>query len=414
MSEQTIERPRDDAGRFTGAAEHRAVEVSSAQAEAVKADKRPADAFQPMKTATPPPPKQETFSDSVEGLRAAAAELAQHRQASAPPVPRAYGRTADGKFTGERAGITETVDLKRASHDLADLRRAEDDAAEALHNMSLRERLDAFRQDANAADREAAPPVPEPQAEVAPEAPQQQTKLQQALADPEIRAALEQQAMAHEGARQQYLQSVQQLGNATMASVLSHFPELQQGNAQQVLEQMRVQNPSRFAEIAGHLSRVQQISNHWQQLQAQQQQQTLAQWQSQGERHDQEYTDYANSRPAAEVKAVKENVLEVMKSYGIDEREFGRMYNMGHPWARSGIVQRIFHDLTVLALARQAAGHKAPAAVAPVLRPGEVATGRVDTSALAAAFRAFEADPNNPRLAAKALVQRRKAAAGLR
>jgi len=107
MSEQPN---RDDAGRFTpapAAPEHRATEVSDAMSRAGETGK-PTDAFEPMKMATPAPAKESTFDDSVEGLRAAAAEVTKRRQQDqAAPTPRAY---YDAQ-SGERVAPTQTRTL---------------------------------------------------------------------------------------------------------------------------------------------------------------------------------------------------------------------------------------------------------------------------------------------------------------
>jgi hypothetical protein len=242
----------------------RATDVSAAVDNAVDKGGRPFDAFKEMPRVEPAE-KSDSFRSDSEGLKSAAQELVKKRQEleqNAPTIERYYQNSAK---PGERRPITETTSLRDAAVDLSDLRGAEDSAANALRNMNLRERLDAFRQQADTDDREAAKaaqPVPEPQPEAAPtpEPTQQQTngvhpEVVEALKNPHVRAALEQEAMAHAGAREQYLQSVQMMGNAAWANVMASFPEMQTGNPQQVLEQMRTTNPQRFAEIAGHLQK---------------------------------------------------------------------------------------------------------------------------------------------------------------
>lgn len=417
MSEQTIESPRDEAGRFTGteSTEHRAVEISDSMAKA----ERPFDAFTPM-------PRQPAESDSSyrsdsDGLKSAAQELVKKRQEAeqnAPVQERAYHTEA--KADKPRRPITETVKLREAAADLSSVRQAEPDADSVLKNLSLREKLDRFRQDANAEDRgqvEAAQ-APQPQPETPQhEAPQQQTggvhpEVVEALKNPHVRAALEQEAMAHAGARQQYLQSVQTLHDASLATVMANFPELQQGNTQQVLEQMRVQNPARFAEITGHLQKVQQIGHHWLQLRAQQQQQAVQQFEAYGRAEDQKFDDYASTRPASEAKIVRENVASVLESeFGIDANSLRTLYTSNAAF-RSAQAQRLVYAAVRNVLAERGI-KQAPAHVPHVMRPGEAVTSGTDNSALAAAFKAFNADAN-PRSAAKALMARRKAAAGLR
>jgi hypothetical protein len=416
------EQPRDaDTGRFTPATDSglRATEISSSMDAAVDKGGRPFDAYQRMDRIGATEKPDGTFGSDQPGIKAAAAELVKKRQEleqNAPVVERAYH--TGSRLDQPRRPIVETVTAKEAAADLHGARQAENDANNVLKNLSLREKLDLFRQQADAEDR--ADAIPQPQPEVAQPAPEPtpadgvHPDVRAALQNPHVRAALEQEATAHATARHQYDQAVQMMGNAAWANVMANFPEMQQGNPQQVLEQMRTTNPQRFAEISGHLQRVGQIGAHMQQLRAQQHQEQARQWQSNAVAQDQHYTDWSSTRSAAENKMVKERVFDVLKSYDINPDELQAAWNSNHPWVRSSAFQRMMHDLTVLHVAREAAGHKAPAHVAPVLRPGERGTGAPDNSQLAAAMKAFNADPKNPRLAAKALVARRKAAAGLR
>jgi hypothetical protein len=279
----------------------------------------------------------------------------------------------------------------------------------------LSERIDHFRADMDKLDRgEPQADIPAPQPEAAPEAtPVNSLAEKYARLDPELKTALAEQATAHENARQQYLQSVQQLGNASVANLLANFPELQQGNPQQVLEQLRTQNPQRFAEISGHLQKVHQIQGHWQQLQAAQQQEQGRQFDGYSRAQDTEYDSYLASRPAHEQKIVEQNLGPMFREYGIDPQSLAQLYRSS-PIVRSSQFQRMAHDLAVFYAARQASAQRGADPIPRVVRPGENISSGTDNSALAAAMRAFNADPNNPKLAAKALTARRRAAAGLR
>jgi hypothetical protein len=399
--------------------DHRAKEISDAMS---KAERPMVDAFKPMEMAHQPKPEPEPeYKASREDLRRAGRDLQDDREVPAEIIPREY-KQVGGPHAGERSPLEQTRTAEQAAADLAALRRGEADRDDVLRNRSLQGRLDAFRQSADAEDRgqvEAAQRVPEPQ----PEVPQHEAPQQTNGVDPEVRRLIEQnpklrEAIAQEAqmthaVQQQYGQAISQAHSIAVSPAIESFPEIAGPHPQAALEQLRQTNPARYSEVVGRLQKIQAISNHMQQQHAHQFQQTMAQWQANGERHDQEYMDYASTRPAAENKAVKENLLDVMRAYGINEREFGQMYNMGHPWARSGIVQRIFHDLTVLHVARQQAAHKAPAQVGRVMRPGDAVASGTDNSALAAAMRAFAQDAN-PKSAARALIQRRKAASALR
>jgi hypothetical protein len=421
--------PRDDAGRFTGVdpfTESVGTEVTDAMARAVDKGDRPSDAFKPMEMATPEPPKEDTFSDSVDDLKAAAAELQERRQQNrAAPTPRIY---QDLK-TREPRPPTETRKLSEAATDLKDLRNAEADLAIAHSNQDLAQKIDQFRAERDAQEvlaehyAKQQPEAPTPQPESAPEtAPADgvHPDIRAALTNPVVREALNQVVQQSEGARQQseaaraqYVGAVQQLGNATWASIVAQFPEMQQGSPQQVLEQMRMQNPQRFAEIVGHLSKVQQIGQHWQQLQAQQQQQQAREFSQFSAQADAEYDSYVATRPAAERKQVMDNLEGMFRAYGIDKQEFVKLYQSS-PLLRSGAAQIMFHDLAVFHAAKQAASQRAAAPVPKVVRPGEAYDRPSGEAAVVTEkMRQFAADPN-PRNAAKALAARRRAASVLR
>jgi hypothetical protein len=429
LSEQTT--PRDDAGRFAGAdpfTQSVSTEVSDAMSRAVDKGDRPADAFQPMKMATPEAPKETSFDDSVQGLRSAAEELQERRQQNrAAPTPRVY---QDVK-TREPRPPTETRKLSEAATDLKDLRNAEADAAIAHSNQDLAQRIDQFRAERDAQEvlgehyarkeaEAAAQQAPTPQPEAVPEAtPVSSLAEKYQRLDPELKGAIEQQAMAFEGARQQseaaraqYVGAVQQLGNAAWANIMAAFPEMTQGNPQQVLEQMRMQNPQRFAEISGHLQKVNQIGQHWQQLQAQQQQQQAQQFQQYSKEADNEFEDFKSSRPPGEAKAVNDRVINfVTRELGVDENTLRQLWNT-NPIIRSPAMQRMLYMACAHSIAKESASQRAAAPVPKVVRPGESYDRPSGESVVVAAkMREFLDDPSNVRKAGAVLAAKRRAAA---
>jgi hypothetical protein len=412
LSEQTIERPRDDAGQFTAAPEYRAVEVSNAVSEAVDKGERPADAFKPMDRITREPvEKPETFDSDQPGVRAAARELAERRQEQRPILQRGYH--TDGDAEKPLRPATETVKLKDAARDLSELRQAEHDANEVLTKLDLANEINQFRDQQNKIERgePTAQQVPTPQPESAPEATPATSLAQkyQAL-DPELKGAIEQQATAHETARQQYLGAVQQLGVSAWTNIMAQFPEMQTANPQQALEQLRVQNPQRFAEITGHLQKVRAIDAHWGQLQAQQQQRAAQQFSQFSAEADAEYNSYLSTRPEGERKKVQDNLEGMFKAYGIDPHELTKLYNSS-PLVRSGAVQRMLHDLALYHAATQAASKRPAAPVPKVFRPG-VGSDHVagESVVVANAMRQFAAEPT-AKNAGAALAAKRRAAA---
>jgi hypothetical protein len=417
LSEQT-EQLRDDAGRFTTPPEHRAIEVTTSMDSAVDKGGRPFDAFTPMARMEPAEKPAETYDSDQSGVREASRELVRKRQEleqNAPVVPRAYHTNADANLP--RRPATEVVKLSDAARDLSDLRLAESHAAEALHNLSLRERLDHFRQAADAEDRgesipEQAPPVPEPQPETAPATPASSLAEKYERLDPDLKTALQEQAFAHANARDQYLQSVQQLGNVQAASLLAEFPELaRSGNPQGTLELWRVSNPEKFAAVAGRLNQIQQVVNHWNGLQQQQHQQQAAQFQNHAKQSDEDYERYVATRPAGERKIVERNLAPMMQAYGIDQGAFMQLYHSS-PVFRSAQIQRAMHDLALFHAARQGASQRgADPRVPKVFTPGDAYDRPSGESAVAQEkMRQFALDPT-AKSAGVALAARRRAAA---
>src|SRR6516164_4349503 len=100
--QETQELPRE--------VESRAQPITDAMSAAADKGERPTEAFQEMPP-NDPAPKRETFDSDARGLKLAAAELQMHREAREPPKPRDYIKTIDGKQTGERSDITQTIDL---------------------------------------------------------------------------------------------------------------------------------------------------------------------------------------------------------------------------------------------------------------------------------------------------------------
>jgi hypothetical protein len=367
------------------------------------------------------PPEKDTFGGDAEGLRAAASELQQHRQARAEPVLREYqSRTADGRFTGEKSDITQTVDLERASSELADLRRAERDAQEALAGLERAKEIDKFRSDADAADRGLPTPEqlqPQP-TEVVPETTPNTLAEKYARLDPELRAAVEQQAMAAESARQQYSQAAQMLVQGTEAALLAQWPELRGVTAQQlpaVLHGINSRDPQRASQIVQSLQSAQQSIMAAQQHQAaevqRQQAQAAQQFQTYAKAQDDEFDNFERSRPPAEAKAVRDNIAKVLtEDFGIDQNALLQIYH-SNPAFRSSQAQRLVYMAVRASLAERAM-RNGPKGLPPVsLRPGASGDYVSGESVVASnKMREFVSQPT-AKNAGIALAARRRAAA---
>jgi hypothetical protein len=420
LSEQTT--PRDDAGRFTAPApeQYRAIEVSDAMAKAVDAGGRPSDAFQEMPPNTPAP-KDETFGSDVHGLKSAAAELQMHREAKAEPVPREYGKTVDGRFTGEKSDITQTIDLERASSDLADQRRAERHAQEALEALHHRQEIDKFRSDADRqALLEAHQPV-DPQPEQT--APQQTNgvdpEVARALENPKVREAINQQIQQSEIARQQYMAALHQVSQIQAAAITNQFPELAgatQETLPAVLNAINARDPARAQAIVNHLqSASKQIEVTNQQIRAEQQraaQQAQQQFSAYATLEDSKFSDFENSRPAGEARQVRANLETVLREdFDIDPGALLQLYN-SNPALRSAEAQKLIYSAVRASLAERAVRNTTRKGLPPVsMRPGagyDHASG--ESVVVANKMRDFASDPTAKKAGAALAARRRMAA----
>jgi hypothetical protein len=413
MSEvQETELPRE--------AQSRAAPITDAMSAAADKGERPSNAFEAMPPNTPAP-KKDTFGGDATGLKLAAAELQMHREAKAPPVPREYGKTVNGEFTGEKSDITQTIDLERASQDLADQRRAERHAQEALEGLERAKEIDKFRSDADAADRGLPAPEqlqPQPTEVAAETAPANTLAEKYARLDPELKAAVEQQAMAAEQARAQYSQAAQMLVQGTEAALLAQWPELRGVTAQQlpaVLHGINSRDPQRASQIVQSIQQAQQNIAAAQQHQAaeaqRQQQQAAQQFQTYAKAQDSEFEIFKQSRPAGEARAVRDNIAKVLtEDFGIDQEALLQIYN-SNPAFRSSQAQRLIYMAVRASLAEKAV-RNTPKGLPPVsVRPGASYDHASGESVVASnKMRAFNADPT-AKNAGVALAARRRAAA---
>jgi hypothetical protein len=391
--------PRDEQGQF-------AAEPSP--------EPHPLEGFKEMPSA--PEPEEKTFSSESHGLREAAQELQQHREAAQPPIERSYINTQ----SGERVPENQTIKIDRAAKDLAAKRAEETDAIEQAAVARLQQDVDRFRSEAAAAEQPTAPQPADlaPQPETSEPAPTNgvDPEVAKALQNPKIRQALEQQVAVAEQTRQAYAQAAQQFIQAQDVALLSNFPELRGANAQTlpaVLHAINSRDPGRAAQIVQHLQAAQQniaVARQHQAAEAMRQQYAAAKDFEQFARAaDNEYEDFANTRP--EAKEVREKAIEVLtKEYGVDANTLAHLWNTV-PAVRSSAFQRIAHAAIAYSLARNSI-HKAPPNLPPVQRPGhadDFGDHRLDHAQELA--KTFRSDPT-PRNAAKVLAARRAAARG--
>jgi hypothetical protein len=386
-----------------------------------------------------PAPVEKSYGSETEGLREAARDLSERRQAKAPIIERSY-RQIDGEHAGDPSPHNQTISLDRASRDLHNARAAENAVVEGAAAIDLAQKVDDFRADAAAergqqqAPEPQAPQQPEPQP--GPQQPELEPQPERPQADgadpelarlfennPKLRAAVEGHLQRTETLRQEYEASISAaIGAAQQAHVaglINAFPELAGMNLptlQGALTLMQRQNPQRFAEFNAHVQRIQATATQLQQAQQQQaavQQQRIAQQtKSQMQAWDDQYDRATKNDP--DIKRVKAEIVNVARNhYGISEKDLAHAWQ-NETWIHHPAVQAMMTDAVRYRLAAAAAAYNKARPLPPVQRPGvDGDFGYVDTSGVTEAMRAFAAD-STPRKAAAALIARRRAAANRR
>jgi hypothetical protein len=383
-----------------------------------------------MTMAEPAAPAPETFKSDTDGLRDAASELQERRATEGrEPIRREYRATE----TNERMPLEQTRKLSEAADDLKNLREVEDAAASEFAAMSLREKVDHFLQEQQQEQPQQQQPLQQqPQQQQEQLAPQPESvepvngvdpEVAKALENPKIRQAINEQIQHSEQARQQYMAALHQVSQIQAAAITHQFPELAgvtQETLPAVLNAINSRDPARAQAIVNHLqSTSKQIEVTNQQIRAEQQhaaQQAAHQFQAYSKAEDSKFEDFEKTRPASEVKAVRDNVGKVLKDdFGIDPAALLRLYN-SHPAFRSAEAQKLLYTAVRYSLAERGvrANRSIPKNLPPVQRPGTDGDfGHVDHSGVREAMRAFAAD-STPKKAAAALMARRRAAANQR
>ena len=324
----------------------------------------------------------------------------QEAQEIAPPVEINY---LEGGNPEKPIASNQTVSPKQAASDLSRFRENIGEQLETLEAQQIRDAIDQLR----AGDAQEAPADPValdlkvPQENAAP-AQQQATQPgvnQAPTADDEVVKLLQsnpklletinrevgQHAAQAEQARQYYEAGLAQNAALMVGNIQARHPELRGVHPHQwgvVLQSLNQSNPTRAAQITQELEgtrnfftqaaqaetlRQQQAQVQYQAYQQQQQRQ----WKNYADNEDAKYTEFEKTRPAAEVKAVRENVLRVLSSqYNMPEADFIRAYQTD-PTARSAAMQKMAYEVTLQALHREGVASKAvPPPVPTVQRPG--------------------------------------------
>jgi hypothetical protein len=386
--------------------------------------------------AAPEEKRKEYHGDDSSAVAAAARDLTKAReaggipQAEAEPVARQYINYE----TGERMPLEETVSVERASDDLTRQRSFEQQRVEDVQKELLKFTVDATRaghdpqqllqqhaqQQEQQSQQQAQPDQiqPQPTTELPPEVAELAAELEKS---PRLKAALQEEAVriqqAQQGAaqaQQQYQQAAAQASAFAIHTMLAAFPEFQGlSDVHQIsaaLQVLKATNPHRHADAVQHLARVDQLSRANQQAQAQHQAQTqaaTAQWIQQQDREVDQFLAKTESKQT--VEAVKGNILNVVKSYGIDEGEF-RQAIAQVPMLRSAPFQKMLFSLVKAHTLRESVAEKVSRPVPPVQRPGTSEPRGSHADGEIAATRARHlANPNDPRAAAAFITAKRNA-----
>jgi hypothetical protein len=394
----------------------------------------PSGEYQVMSDAFAQPkeePKTFDSASNIDNVRDAADERLRKRQQQDPePVERHYVNYE----TGEKMDGNQTVSLERASDDLTRQRGFEAQQVEDTAKSVFAFGIDAVREghdpvellkqqveqqaSAEQPQPEAQPEIqPQPQSEQPPEVAELAAELERS---PRLKAALAEEAQriqqvhsAASQAQQEFLQAADQAKQFAVTTLLASFPEFRGVSVEQLpaaLQILKANNPERHASAIEHLARVDSLGKAQQQAEAQAQQQTQAALQQWAAREDKVVDEYLAKNESPEViRNVKNNVLKVVTSYGVDESDF-RQAIASVPLLRSAPFQRMLFDVVKQHTLREQVAEKVAKPAVPVVqRPGSSQRTSAAESELAAARERFLKNPDDMRLAANYVAAKRAA-----
>jgi hypothetical protein len=258
--------------------------------------------YEPMPDSfTPEEPKKREYNAEQDGLREAAAEVVEQREAKAPPQTTDKTRVYQNLATGEQLPEHLTVTPEKAGRDiklmrewesateqpqrdLAQLQTVVDNMRQAFPNKELPPTfVQDLQQYAEQAQQQPVAQEPQPQVDQLQAAEQPalpdgvDPEIAQALQNPKIRSALEAEVQSAEAARVQYANATRTAAQLAGASLLASFPELANvptNHLQTAISVIAASNPERAAQINAALERTQALYNA--SVQAQNAQQQIA------------------------------------------------------------------------------------------------------------------------------------------
>lgn len=374
------------------------------------------DSLRPMPV--PVEPKKKEFSSEVEGIEAAAREVAKSREEREAAtlrlqtdddgvIERLYYRND----TGERIPSSEYISIEKAAQDLSDVRQR-DLASISPTVGEVQAGIDAARQQyAEAVQPQPTQPQQQPQAQTVEAQPQDpNAEIRQVLEQyPAVRQALEAEVQQVEQARAAYAQQARQAAQMAGASLLATFPELanvptdQLGTAISSIAQV---NPQRAQAINAHLERTSALLNmagKAQEAQAQLQAQQTAAW---TKAQDDAYDAMTKDDTPEMRNKIGTEAIAMLREYGASDADIKAAWESPGAF-RSAIGQRILRDAAAYRIAQREVVNKVDRSVPPVQRPGTGQPTNRD-SGVEDAIAKFRANPT-PLTGAAVLAARRAA-----
>ena len=358
------------------------------------------EAFHGYEPRTPAPePEPPKTYEGADGVTEAANDLT-----------RARGTTSEAPL--EKLEYTErpepgkkySVTAEQAAKDLSQYHRDQALSAALPDLQTLQQSVDYARLVVNAgvdpqlAQQAIQPDAAQPQAGEPqspqpdgpqPEAPEQppsglSPKVQAALSDPEVRAAIEPALRASQVAVHQYAAATADHAAAAMASILAAYPELSGYSAAQlptVLSVIAQNDPQKAAEIQGHVAKAQAIYAQAQQAHAAQLHQQHAQFQNWAKQQDAEFAKATGGESPETISAAGREIVSFFEESGVPKEALVQMWQT-NPALRSSVAQQVMLGFAKMRMAQRTATAN-PASrnhIPPVVRPG-IARGRSDHNA---------------------------------
>jgi hypothetical protein len=323
-------------------------------------------------------------------------EIREPTVTETPPTPVEY-RQQLGENAGQRMPEHQTVSPEQAAHDLSSWRETVGQSLQDAQDAELQSVIDQLR----AGDQQPQQPVAEPQqqqaaqqAEIPPNASSPpDDEVAQALRNPKVLAALEQQVSqyqtAAETARQQYEAGLIENTRMALAGLVSGFPELSGVPASGLaiaIQTIQKTAPERAAAISKYLDSVSGLLQNTNQVLERQQAEAAQTQQKQIQQYTAEYARQfqAGARDAdanfddwrrsenisdSQLESIRKESLAMLEDYGLTKEQIAREWSTSSLF-RSFPSQRLMADAARYRLSVKGLRKAVARPVPPVQRPG--------------------------------------------